>query len=126
MILLVEDNDKLASIYCRTLITNGYDVHWCFEGREGIEALCKLRPATSLIITDLALPDMDGAHFAELARNQYLYAGPMMAISGALDIIRPECLRPFDASLRKPFRLKELLATVESLIGPGDVAEVAV
>jgi DNA-binding response OmpR family regulator len=122
MILLVEDNDTLANIYCRILITHGYEVHWCFEGQEGLDSLCRLHPAPDLIIADLALPDMDGVRFAELGRNQYLYTGPIMAISGALDIIKPECLRLFDTALPKPLMLKELVSSVQTLIGPGVVA----
>lgn len=111
MILLVEDNDKLAQVYCQSLNLHGFKAECCFSGEDGLKFLDNHEP--ELIIVDLALPDMDGVTFTVQARAAG-YDGPVLAMSGAAVLMNEEQLAPgrFVDTLQKPLRLADLLQSV--------------
>ncbi|MDR3107311.1 MAG: response regulator, partial [Bifidobacteriaceae bacterium] len=63
-ILVVEDEERIASFLTKGLTAAGYTVSWAVSGGEAL-ALAKCEPA-DLIILDLGLADLDG--MAVLAR----------------------------------------------------------
>ncbi|MCW2958350.1 MAG: two-component system response regulator, partial [Solirubrobacterales bacterium] len=56
-ILVIEDDDPIATGLVRVLGAHGYDVRRAGHGRAGITAAT---PPVGLVILDLGLPDMDG------------------------------------------------------------------
>lgn len=113
MILVVEDNEGLGRIYARALQAAGFATRWVTTGRAGLDLLSDAIPRPEVVIVDLALPDTDGVTFAEAARRAG-YDGPIVAMSGALDLMDREKIAAaeFAAEMRKPLRLAELTACV--------------
>ncbi|HSE25750.1 MAG TPA: response regulator, partial [Pyrinomonadaceae bacterium] len=57
-ILVVDDESQLTRVLRTGLTAHGYDVRTAVDGVEGLKQANDWRP--DLIITDLAMPNMDG------------------------------------------------------------------
>lgn len=60
-ILIVEDDPFIAKAYTAKLEQEGYAVEVATDGKEGFDALEKVRP--NLILLDMMMPEMDGFEF---------------------------------------------------------------
>ena len=114
-ILLVEDEEALASYVVRGLGEHGHDVDHIASGDKGIEAA---RDAEyDLLIVDRMLPGLDGLNLVKTLRQQNSRV-PVLFLSnlGGLDD-RVEGLNAgADDYLPKPFAFSELLARVNALL----------
>jgi DNA-binding response OmpR family regulator len=110
-ILVVEDDEAIASGLARVLESNGYSVEHVTHGRAALERVA----GPELVVLDLGLPDMDGI---EVCRRMRM-ARPELAIlilsarDQELDIVAGLDAGA-DDYLVKPFRLSELLARVRA------------
>lgn len=66
-ILIVEDERDLAELLARRLALEGHDAHICSDGWTAIEMATLIRP--DAILTDLAMPGMDGWQLATRLRE---------------------------------------------------------
>lgn len=57
-ILIVEDDNAIASIYCDKFAREGFQVSYAADGAEGLRMAQELKP--QIILLDLRLPKMDG------------------------------------------------------------------
>ena len=57
-LLVVEDEQRLASFLNKGLRAHGYNVEWVNTGQDALRRLA--HPGISLVILDLGLPDLDG------------------------------------------------------------------
>ena len=111
-ILVVEDDEAIASGLVRVLESQGYAVRRLARGGP---ALCAADEETSLVILDLGLPDTDGIDVCRRLRM----ARPDLAIliltarDQELDVVSGLDAGA-DDYLVKPFRLAELLARVRA------------
>jgi len=115
-ILLVEDDPQVREFIRICLDEAGYTVA---EAGNGPAALKLLESESiDLLITDFAMPGMNGAELAMRVRTQRPYL-PVLLITGYMD--EPAVPQPSDIPilpiLRKPLRQAELLARVNALIG---------
>lgn len=115
-ILVVEDDESMATFVQSTLSREGFKVELAFNGREGLEKLDQQK--FSAIITDIRMPEMDGIEFIRKAkRHSTAKDVPIILITG-MDQSRPvvEGLRAGAVFyLTKPFspaRLRQLVFTV--------------
>ena len=112
VILLVEDDEAIASGLVRVLDSQGYEVRRLARGGTAVEAA---GPDTGLVILDLGLPDIDGLEVCRKLRA----ARPDLAIliltarDQELDVVAGLDAGA-DDYLVKPFRLSELLARVRA------------
>jgi CheY-like chemotaxis protein len=109
MRILVVDDDAAARESVRLLLADfGHQTDSANGGREAI--MCLENRRYDLIITDLAMPDIDGIALCELALSLG-YGGAWILMTGAHSHRRlGEATMPI---LYKPFRSADLLSTVE-------------
>jgi two-component system, OmpR family, response regulator VicR len=114
-ILVVDDEYLIADILSFALEDEGFSVVTASNGRKGLDALDRVKPA--LIITDFMMPAMDGLEFATAVRAlPSLLQVPIILISGAqahIGMQRPDL---FDAVLPKPFNIDAIIAEVRKLL----------
>ena len=117
-ILIVEDEDRIASFLRKGLTAHGYGVEWAATGQDGLRL--GLEPDISLVILDLKLPDLDGLQVLAGLRARGT-AVPVLILSarGRVD----DRVRGLDLGaddyLGKPFAFEELLARVRARLRPG-------
>ena len=68
-LLLVDDEPSILSSLRRLLRTSGYQIHTAESGQAGLEIL--EREAIDLVISDMRMPEMDGATFLEQVRARW-------------------------------------------------------
>jgi two-component system, chemotaxis family, chemotaxis protein CheY len=115
-ILVVEDDESIRFSLAEMLRLEGYRVSEAAHGQAAIERLDdRAQPPVNLILLDLMMPVMNGWEFLEIRRtNDRLTAIPVVVISAA-GRRPPE--GAYDAYLRKPVELEELLSVVRSYVG---------
>jgi len=118
-ILVVEDEEKVASFIRKGLTEERYAVDAANDGEEGL-LFAQMNPY-DLIILDLMLPKMDGFKVLEALRADSI-ATPVLVLT-ARDNINDK-VRGLDLGaddyLTKPFAFAELLARVRALLRRGN------
>jgi len=119
-ILVIDDDVDFNHILRDVLELRDYEVSCAYSGAEGLALLAKEIP--DLIITDVLMPEVDGI----MLLGQMKAHGPefpckVMAISGGGAIDGDRCLKAariygVDATLGKPFTLRELEEKVDTLL----------
>lgn len=67
-ILIVEDDQIVANIYCNKFSVEGYRVEVAYDGQAGLESLRKFRP--DAVVLDLMLPKMTGVELMKKVRAE--------------------------------------------------------
>jgi two-component system, OmpR family, response regulator len=116
-LLVVEDEERVASFLTKGLRAHGYTVDWVRTGKDALERLAN--PGISLVILDLGLPDLDGLEVLERMRQRGSPV-PVLVLSArgrVGDRVRGLNLGA-DDYLGKPFAFEELLARVRANLRP--------
>ena len=121
-LLIVEDDERLASLLRKGLRGEGHIVDHVPDGQEGLERA--LSDAYDAIILDLTLPGLDGLDVARRLRTQGSTTPVLMLTArNALH----QRLEGFDAGaddfLAKPFAFAELLARLRAVTRRGAALE---
>jgi DNA-binding response OmpR family regulator len=114
-VLVVEDEEEIASPLVHTLEREGYRVDRAATGRRAVEQA--MTQSHDIVILDLGLPDMDGLDVCRELRDAG-YAGAVLILtarSGELDRV-VGLDSGADDYLGKPFGLAELLARLRALL----------
>ena len=115
-ILLVDDDQELATIQTIVLQREGYHV---VTARDGEEALEKVRAcAPDLVVADLLLPKLDGWRVCQQLKGDPRFRHiPVILLSGLLEERSgQEEAYLGDASLPKPCTPENLLRTIRTLL----------
>ena len=112
-LLIVEDEERVASFLEKGLRGHGYDVEWACCGRDALRRA--ERPDISFVILDLGLPDLDGLDVLEglRARGSTVPVLVLSARGGVHDKVKGLDLGA-DDYLGKPFAFSELVARVRA------------
>ncbi len=112
LILLAEDENEVRDALREALTLLGYDVHAVANGREALDHLRK-ESRTDLLVTDLQMPEMDGAELAEQVRRAWP-ALPIVALTGFSAENSVEKLRRAGVhdTAQKPVSLERLASVV--------------
>lgn len=114
-ILVVEDEFGAADVLMAALEDEGYRVVLAANGRQGLERVAESRP--DLIIADFMMPIMDGVAMAHALREDATHADiPIIFTSAVGEASVRQRFDGFQAFLRKPFRVDDLIATVRRLL----------
>ena len=114
-ILLVEDNEGIASFIIKGLKQDGCVVEHASNGKEGLYWL--LNESFDAAVVDIMLPYIDGLTLIEKARQQKVMT-PVIILSAKSSVDdRVKGLQSGgDDYLVKPFAFSELLARIQALI----------
>lgn len=80
-ILLVEDNLSVLTVISAMIERLGYQVLTAANGREALELCYQHQAEIALVITDLAMPEMDGLTLAKILQTSHLHP-KILAITG--------------------------------------------
>ncbi|MHC5211515.1 MAG: response regulator [Planctomycetota bacterium] len=128
-VLLVEDDRSVRHLTAQFLARAGYRV---LEARDAVQALALLRleagPSVDLLLTDVALPGVDGRVLAARASELVPELKVLYATGFADgDLLPPTVDEDPEGFLPKPYTMNELLHCVRRLLDrhdePGDAAE---
>ncbi len=121
-VLLVEDDLAIAQPLARALEREGHDVQVAAEGKA---ALAQVRAGNQdLVVLDLGLPDLDGLEVCRTLRSEdpRLPILILTARGSEIDVVVGFEMGA-DDYVSKPFRSKELMARIRSLLRRAQVGE---
>ncbi len=114
-ILLVEDDDKIATFVVKGLKQAGFAVDHRSDGVEGVH-LALTEPYDAAVI-DIMLPGMDGLQIIEeMRRNKMNYPVIILSAKRSVEDRVKGLQTGSDDYLTKPFSFSELLARIQALI----------
>ncbi len=118
-ILVVEDDERIASFLAKGLRAEGYATSIARHGEEALALTAVLGDDIDLILLDLGLPDLDGVALLRTWRDGHL-AVPVIILS-ARDRVEAK-VAGLDAGatdyMTKPFSFDELLARIRAALRP--------
>jgi two-component system, cell cycle sensor histidine kinase and response regulator CckA len=115
-ILLVEDEPAVREITCRILDIHGYTVLAAENAEEGIRMFEQHEDAISLLVTDLAMPGMNGRELAHRLAERHPGLKTLFISGSDATLLSVEFNDPNYAYLQKPFTLEGLARKVREMI----------
>jgi DNA-binding response OmpR family regulator len=115
MILVVDDDPRIARVLTRLFSMEGYGSRCASSGREGLEMFDADSP--DAVILDLGLPDMRGQEICQVMKNLSPET-PVIILTAISDVAERAALLKMGADdyVTKPFSPKELLAGVQAAL----------
>jgi DNA-binding response OmpR family regulator len=114
-VLLVEDEEKVASFISKGLEEEGYNIEIAYDGRTGLELL--IEHNYDIILLDLMIPEIDGLELLSNIRARGMDT-PVLIITAKTS--KEDVIKGLDAGsddyLTKPFSFDELLARIRALL----------
>jgi CheY-like chemotaxis protein len=118
LILVVDDEPTIRDVCSETLESFGYRALTAADGAEAVALFARYRAEVAAVITDLAMPIMDGPATIRSIRR---LSGrvPILAMSGLADRYGLEEIEEHGISsfLTKPFSADDLLARLGGALG---------
>ena len=109
-ILVVDDEPQITRVLRTSLQSNGHEVTVAHDGADALEQFLKAQP--DLVITDLAMPVMNGIELTREIRERSSVPVIVLSVRGN-DASKVEALdQGADDYITKPFSIQELLARV--------------
>ncbi len=113
---MVDDEFGIAELIDAVLTDEGHRVLIAMNGRQGLEVLAAEHPG--LVFLDFMMPVMDGAGMLRgMAANPALDGVPVVLMSSVPEATVAERCSGYAAFMRKPFRIAEVVAMTERLLG---------
>ncbi len=113
-ILIIDDEPGISGLMREALTRFGYAVETAASGRQGLRRLQE--GAFDLVVTDMYMPDLDGACIIRHIRRSERPHTPVIGTSGTPWMLENAGC---DAVLPKPFPLDTLVETVKRLAQTG-------
>jgi len=124
-ILVVEDDDRLASLIRFCLVREGFQVRYAADGEQALQEFNLVQPP-DLVVMDVMMPYRNGYELlAELRQRPAWDHVPVIMLTGRSreeDVVQGLDLGANDY-LIKPFRPSELLARIRKLLRPAPGTE---
>ncbi|HEU0155292.1 MAG TPA: response regulator, partial [Stellaceae bacterium] len=117
-LLLVEDDGPVRTFSARALRNKGYHVIEAKSGAAALEAVAGGTAKIDLVVTDVAMPEMDGPELVHALRRIDPAIKVVFTSGYAEDAFRQRLDRGEDIRfLAKPFSLQQLALTVKEAVG---------
>lgn len=116
-VILVDDDYDSVRMVTKILTYHGADVHVARNGEQCLDLLDVVNP--SIIVTDLAMPEMDGWQTLNALRSSAETAHiPVVAITSydSVQVAEKVSEVGFDAYFSKPLNPREFMQTLTKLI----------
>lgn len=118
-VLCIEDHAEMIELMRLILGRQGFEVEGALGGREGLELMRENPP--DLVLLDLMMPEMDGWEvYRQLKADEQLREIPVIAVTAKaqnIDRVLGLHIAGMDDFITKPFGPKELIASVERVLG---------
>jgi len=116
VVMVVDDDAQLRSLVGTVLARAGHDVVEAADGEEALRLLDEKLP--DLVLTDLAMPKMDGARLIEEVRKRDPML-PMIVLTGLATVdAAVEMMRKGACDfIAKPFKIDQLTDSVKKALG---------
>lgn len=114
-VLLIEDEQRVASFIRKGLEENGILVAQAFDGTTGLTMA--LSDTYDVVILDIVMPGMNGLDVCRKLREDQGHQVPILMLTalGTTDDIVDGLTTGADDYLTKPFKFRELLARIHAL-----------
>ena len=120
VVLVVDDEEGLRDLVCRTLRAEGYQTLEAAHGGEALEIVESGPDTIDLVVTDVVMPGMDGRELGRrLARSRPTLPILYMSAYEVNDIFQRGSQRGSAPFLQKPFPRDGLISSVEQLLRQG-------
>ncbi len=115
-ILIVEDDQRIASVVRFHLERESYACHHAADGDTGLRMALELKP--DLVVLDVMLPGKSGFDVCQGIRNADIPQPAILMLTARVEEVDAVMGLTFGADdyVRKPFGVKELVARVRSLL----------
>jgi two-component system KDP operon response regulator KdpE len=129
-ILVVDDEPQITRVLMTTLTSHGYAIRLAADGDEALQVMKDWSP--DLLITDLAMPNMDGLQLCRSVRTNSTVPIIVLSVRGE-EQTKVEALDAgADDYVTKPFGIIELMARIRAALRraspvegpPADVIEI--
>ena len=118
-VLCIEDHPEMIELIRLILGRQGFDVEGAVGGREGLRVMREDPP--DLVLLDLMMPDVDGWEvYRQVKADERLKEIPVIAVTAKaqnIDRVLGLHIAGMDDFITKPFGPKELVASVERVLG---------
>jgi two-component system cell cycle sensor histidine kinase/response regulator CckA len=117
IVLVVDDEQGLRDLVCRTLQAEGYSTLEAAHGAEALEVMETASEGVDLVDTDVLMPGMDGRELGRRISQRWPDL-PILYISAydVNDIFSRGSPRQSAPFLQKPFPMDGLITTVRGLM----------
>ncbi|HTH51978.1 MAG TPA: PAS domain S-box protein [Pyrinomonadaceae bacterium] len=116
-VLVVDDEENIRLITQATLEKYGYSVVVATDGTDGLAQYAQHRDSIALVITDMAMPYMDGPSMIRALKR----INPAVRVIGMSGLMNPEQTAELESLnvegyLSKPFTADKLLTTISEVL----------
>src|SRR5713101_3776136 len=111
-ILVVDDEPQITRVLRTSLSSHGYDIRIANDGETALEIMKDWSP--DLVITDLAMPNMDGRELCRRLRTKTQIPILVLSVRGEERTKVKALDAGADDYITKPFGIEELLARVRA------------
>lgn len=117
LLLIVDDEENIRAILRETLEQLGYSVTAAVDGAEGLAEYAKRSEEIAVVLTDIAMPVMDGTAMIRTIKKMYPDT-KMIAMSGLMNPDQSAELRRLNVNsyLAKPFTAETLANTIAAVL----------
>ncbi|WP_242605535.1 response regulator transcription factor [Frankia sp. Cppng1_Ct_nod] len=115
LVLVVEDERHIADLIRMYLVREGFGMHLCADGTDGLAAARSLAPVA--IILDIRLPGMDGLDIVRMLRAEGNWTPVLFVTARDDEVDRILGLElGADDYITKPFSPRELVARLRTVL----------
>ena len=117
-VVCIEDEPEMIDLVKLILVRKGFDLTGAMGGREGLEAVRRIKP--DLVLLDVMMPDMDGWEvYQQMKADPDLKDIPVIVVTAkaqSIDKVLGLHIAKVDDYVTKPFGPQELLRSVERVL----------